>query len=348
MASRAPRKRPTIYDVATEAAVSGSTVSLVLNGSWQRYRIAPRTAERVLVAAERLGYAANQRARGLRLNRSSLAGMLVPHHRNRFFAGLCESFEAAALERGLCPVVVSTQRDADTAREVARTLVAQRVELLVLAGVQGALGLDALCVEAGIRCVNLDLPGHAAPSVVSDNRGGARELTGRLIETVRAAGGDPSSLGFIGGLDGEHATDERVAGFLDAGAAHGLRAGAAIVRRCGYEPRAARAAFERVAREGMPAGLFVNSITALEGFVGWRGDRPIGESGSRDASAGDPVVACFDWDPFAAMLSLPVLMMRQDVEGLIDACFELLDAGRSEPDALVTVSPSLVVHQGRS
>ena len=52
------------------------------------------------------------KARGLRLSRSGLAGMIVPHYRNRFFAGLAEAFEAEARSRGLCPVVVSTERDA--------------------------------------------------------------------------------------------------------------------------------------------------------------------------------------------------------------------------------------------
>ena len=332
MATRRGGKRPTIYDVATRAEVSGSTVSLVLNGSWQRYRIAPDTAARVRDVAERLGYTANQRARGLRLSRSSLAGMVVPHHRNRFFAGLVETFEAGARERGLCPVVVSTQRDPATELDVVRALIAQRVELIVLVGVREGAGLDVLCAEAGIRCVNLDLPGSGAPSVLSDNRGGARELTARLIEAVGARGGDATSLGFVGGRPGEHATEERVAGFVEATRTHGIDPGPKAVDRCGYEPARARQAFERLAGEGLPAGLFVNSITALEGLVGFL--RPGGD-------VVEPVVACFDWDPFAAMLSPPVLMMRQDVEGLVAACFRILDEERPDPGLRVIVPPRL-------
>jgi DNA-binding LacI/PurR family transcriptional regulator len=39
---------------------------------------------RLLACAERLDYAVNLKARGLRLSRSSLAGMILPHYRNRF------------------------------------------------------------------------------------------------------------------------------------------------------------------------------------------------------------------------------------------------------------------------
>ena len=110
MARSPSGRRSTIYDIAAATKASPSTVSLVLNGSWTRYRIKEDTAKRVLKAAQDLGYAVNMKARGLRLSRSGLAGMIIPHYRNRFFAGLAEAFETDTRQRGLCPIVVSTQR----------------------------------------------------------------------------------------------------------------------------------------------------------------------------------------------------------------------------------------------
>ncbi|WP_247880695.1 hypothetical protein [Brucella intermedia] len=109
----------------------------------------------------------------MRLSRSGLAGMILPHYRNRFFAGLAESFEAKVRERGLCPVVVSTQRDEVTEAKVTETLLAQRIEFLFITGVREPQPLNALCRAAGVQRINVDLPGQDAPSVVSDNRGGA-------------------------------------------------------------------------------------------------------------------------------------------------------------------------------
>jgi hypothetical protein len=63
---------------------------MVLNGTWARYRIKEETANRILASAAQLGYNVNMKARGLRLSRSGLAGMILPHYRNRFFAGLAE------------------------------------------------------------------------------------------------------------------------------------------------------------------------------------------------------------------------------------------------------------------
>ena len=67
-------RKTTIYDIGVAADASPTTVSMVLNDSWQKYRIRQDTATRVLAFAEDLGYSVNLKARGLRLSRSGLAG----------------------------------------------------------------------------------------------------------------------------------------------------------------------------------------------------------------------------------------------------------------------------------
>ena len=193
------RRKSTIYDVAVAADASPTTVSLVLNDSWQRYRIKQETATRILNCAENLGYAINLKARGLRLSQSGLAGMILPHYRNRFFAGLAEAFEANARSRGLCPIVVSTHRNPNNEASVTETLLAQQVEFLFFSGVYNPDPLNDMCRAAGVRCVNIDLPGSRAPSVVSDSRGGARDLSRVVIDKLLARGADISDIFFFGG-----------------------------------------------------------------------------------------------------------------------------------------------------
>jgi DNA-binding LacI/PurR family transcriptional regulator len=62
---------PTIYEVAKAAGVSIATVSYVLNGS---RRVAEDTRQRVLDAAQQLGYRANIMARNLRAGETRLFG----------------------------------------------------------------------------------------------------------------------------------------------------------------------------------------------------------------------------------------------------------------------------------
>lgn len=334
--ARPARRKATIYDVAAAANASASTVSLVLNGSWARYRIKEDTAHRVTEAARRLGYNVNLTARGLRLSRSGLAGMILPHYHNRFFADLAEAFEAEARRRDLCPIVVSTQRDEAVELTVTRTLLAQRVEFLFIAGVPRPDPLDRLCAAAGVPCVNVDLPGSGAPSVVSDNRGGARRLTGILIDKAARRGGSLGAFLYLGGVAGEYATDNRVAGFMEALRAHGVDLDPGSLALCGYPPASAHDAlsayFDRCGR--LPAGLFINSIAAFEGAIGFMSGLP--------APALDACVAgCFDWDPFAACLPFDVTMLRQDVGTMMRQAFEALTPARQDARPLVMVSTIL-------
>ncbi|WP_435100224.1 LacI family DNA-binding transcriptional regulator [Arhodomonas sp. AD133] len=316
MSREGGRRKTTIYDVAREAGASSATVSMVLNGSWKQYRIKPETAERILDTAVRLDYNVNMLARGLRLSRSGLAGMIIPHYRNRFFASLAETFEAAARRHGLCPIVVSTQRDRDNERGVVEALLSQRVESVFIAGVHRPEPLNDLCRAHRIPCVNLDLPGEHAPSVVSDSRAGARELTEAIITAMRSRGEDAEALCFLGGRAGDYATDERVAGFNEALEGQGIAVDEHRIHCCGYSPDAARREAKRLVQAlgRLPPGLFINSITALEGVIGLASElaEPIEDR---------VILGCFDWDPFAAALPYSILMMRQNVEAMIEEAF---------------------------
>lgn len=261
MARTTTGRKSTIYDIAKATGSSTSTVSMVLNGNWARYRISEETATRILDSAKALGYNVNLSARGLRLSRSGLAGMVIPHYRNRFFAGLAETFEDEARRRGLCPIVVGTQRDPDVELNVAQTLLAQRVELLFIAGVRDPAPLNMLCDAAGIPSINVDLPGAGAPSVVSDNRAGARALTDVLIDKMLARGNAPDELILLGGIAGEYATAMRIAGFRDAFAARGLPPPPDdAIECCGYAPAAARGACAALRHARPAAGRHANEL----------------------------------------------------------------------------------------
>jgi LacI family fructose operon transcriptional repressor len=241
--------------------------------AWARQRISPEMAERVEETARRLGYRVNRQARGLRLSRSGLAGMLIPHYRNRFFAGLAECFEEQARSLGLCPIVVSTQRSEDTQSRFVRTLLDQRVEFLFFAGMNDPARLNLACRDAETPCINLDTPGREAPSVVTNNRDAARQLTSSLI---RQGGVRADRLLFLGGIEGEFATEGRILGFREATLEAVPDNPPDRILRCGHSPESTMAALTRIiASPGtIPSGVFVNSITALEGLLQFRSAMP--------------------------------------------------------------------------
>jgi LacI family fructose operon transcriptional repressor len=312
-------KKPTIYDIATEVGISPSTVAAVLNGTWKQRRIGAKTATKIQTIATKRGYAINLQARGLRHSRSGLIGMIVPMLDNRFFSSLAQAFEETARAKGLCPVVVSTLRDPKNEQSTVKTLISHNLEALFLAGATDPDALSVLCAAAGVPHINIDLPGTQALSVVSDNLGGALDITKLMIEEIMRREHTPDFC-FIGGIETDHNTRCRIEGFCTGLRDAGLSVAPELMRANGYDARIAEVAIEEIySRLGrLPHGLFVNSTISFEGVVRFLRKLPL-------ESVRASTIGCFDWDPYIELLHFPVIMARQNVRGLIEHSYDLID-----------------------
>lgn len=329
-------KRTTIYDLAELAGTSPSAVSSVLNGTWRERRIGPALAERIKRLADEQGYAINLQARGLSRERSNLIGMIVPKYDNRYFGSIVERFEAMARERGLFPIITCTQRDAELEIQAARAMISHQVDYLVATGATNPDRITGLCARAGVRSLNLDLPGKLAPSVISDNRGGARELTREILEASRDRRAPGEPLLFVGGRPADHNTIERIKGFRDAHAESGIAVDERRILTRGYAAAKSRDALEAYVADGgsSPNAIFVSSTITLEGVVPWIEANPA-------YAQARPCIGCFDWDPMVRALDRNILMLRQDVPKMLQALFDIID-GKSRATGIVEIPTQLV------
>lgn len=331
--SKALGRRMTIYDLATLSGASPTAVSSVLNGTWKKRRISVALAERITRIADEQGYALNMQASGLRRDKSHLIGMIVPKYDNRYFGSIVEKFESMARDRGLFPIVTCTQRDSELEIQAARAMIAHQVDCLIATGATDPDRITEICAAAGVRSLNLDLPGRLAPSVISDNRGGANALTRRILAASAGDRVPGQPLLYVGGRP-DHNTTERIQGFRDAHSEAGIAVDDTMILATGYAPeKAERALGELAAKHGkLPAAMFVSSTIPLEGVIRW-----IKASGH----FGDcpPHIGCFDWDPLVSVLTENIIMLRQDVPGMLQELFKMID---SEPaDARVIEVPTL-------
>jgi len=109
------RDSVTIRDVARVAKVHPGTVSRALNAE-TRALVNEETADRVLQAAEELGYRPNRIARGLKTNRSYTIGVLIPDITNPLFPPILRGIEDRLAEEGYTSLVVNTDNDPERER----------------------------------------------------------------------------------------------------------------------------------------------------------------------------------------------------------------------------------------
>jgi LacI family fructose operon transcriptional repressor len=336
VASKAPQKL-TLHDVAARAGASASTVSAALNGTWRERRISADTAERIIAVAREAGYSVNLQARGLRKAQSGLVGLILPEHANRFFSDLSQAFSVEARRRGLCPVIVATERNPEEERQTVRQLTSYAIDSLFIAGASAPESLSALCRAHALPHVFLDQPCADAPSVVSDNYHGAADLTRILLANVPSGrrGGD-DGITFLGGNAALHASSRRIAGFRETMRAAGFEPTGGQIVACGYDSDRAHdelAALHRRLGGRLPSGLLLNSITVFEGALRFIAGLP-------DEQVRACAFGCYDYDPLGALLRFPLPMVRQRHRALVSRAWQMLDDGNTGPH-LDLVRPEL-------
>lgn len=99
-------RRPTIIDVAKLAGVSKSTAARVMNGEEELVRKVTR--ERVMVAAEQLGYVRNAIAGSLRTDRTFIVALSIPDITNPFWPEVARGVQDSTELAGYTTVTVNS------------------------------------------------------------------------------------------------------------------------------------------------------------------------------------------------------------------------------------------------
>jgi LacI family transcriptional regulator len=213
------RTQVTIRDVARVANVHPGTVSRALNAR-TRTLVNPETAERVLRAAQDLGYRPNSIARGLKTNRSYTVGVLIPDMTNPLFPPIMRGIEDRLGESGYTLLTVNTDNDAERERSHVEALLARQVDGFIAATARLDVELLAEVAAGGVPVilVNRSLENGSLPAVTVDDHQGIA----LAVEHVVALG--HRRIGHVGGPQNVSTGHGRHLGFLEAMSAAGLEA----------------------------------------------------------------------------------------------------------------------------
>ena len=184
--TRSPRPRsrkgaPGILDVALRAGVSSATVSRYFNNPEV---VRPTTRTRIELAARELGYIRDRMASVLHGKMSGTIGIIVPTIDHAIFSELIEAFSAQLHAHDRTMLIASHNYDLEREVGIVRSLLERRIDAIALVGRDHPPAAIEMIKIRGIPVVSLWSAAGASgiPSIGTDNRQGARDITQHLID----------------------------------------------------------------------------------------------------------------------------------------------------------------------
>jgi len=160
-----------LSDVAKLAGVHVSTASRALDPQ-QRSKVHPSTVERVVSAANDLGYQPNQLARGLRTNTTMSVGVVISDIENPLFGAIIAGVQQEMEVSGYSTLIAeAAPRDPTALGAVVENLIQRRVDGIVLAITtkRGEIAAHLIDLHIPVVLVNRVNEGLDLPSVVGDD-----------------------------------------------------------------------------------------------------------------------------------------------------------------------------------
>ena len=320
--------RATIHDVAKQAKVSTSTVSLVLNGKFDRMR--PDTSERVLKAVADLGYATNHMARALKTGFVPTIGLVVPTVANPFWGEFARCVEHAAMARNYQVLLCNAERAPDREQRYVESMLERGIRGVILGSSPLSLKHLSRVTKRGLQVVAFDRvaeseEGLTLDSVRVDNVLGAKLAITHLLELGHRR------IGFVSGALSSASRRDRLEGYRGTLQAAGIEPSSDLIWMENVSPTDSEeeaseigrvAALSLLNRPNPPTAFFaINDMTAIGIYAGIR------ELGLRVPQ--DISVVGFDDIHLCRVMNPPITTVRQPLEQLMKSAVGLL-IGRME------------------
>lgn len=295
-------------DVARLANVSQSAVSRTFTPGAS---VSPATKEKVLKAAQELGYRPNALARAMISGKSRLIAVMVAYLDNQFYPIVLEKLSRMLQDRGYQVLLFMT--DPGKQDQVVQRILQYQVQGIVMASATLSSTLARECAQTGIPVLlfNRYVASSPASSVTSDNIEGGRLLAHFLVE------GGHERIAYIAGAEDSSTNRDREAGFYKGLGELGETVWGRAVGGYTFEG-AAEAARELFSRPDRPDAVFVaNDHMAFSVLDVLRGELNL-------KVPEDVSVVGYDDVPEAGWNAYDLTTVSQSSQAMIDATVTIL------------------------
>jgi len=293
---------------------SHSTISRVLNGKAQEFRISDKTCGAILAAAAKIKYRPSILARSLRLKKTMTIGLIVPDIKNPFFGELAWRIEILLREQGYSTIICNTDGIADNETSYLNTLADREVDGILIAPIHTEewSDLEEVRRKKAVVLVVRALYQTDLPWVTSDNARAAEELASELIEQGM------TRIAFLGGKEGTYINSARFQGYRNALRAHRLPFSKKLVMHRDFTIESGeemmQALLERI--PDLQAIFCINNLVFLGAM------RVITRSAKE--ALDHIMVASFDIARHSDLFRRPLISANQDMKSIAESSVSLL------------------------
>lgn len=259
------KKRITLADLAKLSGVSKTTVSMILNGQADQFRIKAETCQKVKEIAEQSGYRVNAYAKALKQQRSNVIGLVIPDLTNYGFALTAKTLEKLCRENGL-QLVIACSDDNPTQEKLAiESLLNRQIDLLITAPThQDPQYYQTIIKHTPVLQLDRHIPNLALPYVISDDKPKIAELITHTIQHYQL-----TEYFYFGGQLSLSPSESRLAGFKQGLEQANLHCASGWIFHKTYQPEAGYQMMQQAVQQlgRLPKAIFTASYTLLEGVL---------------------------------------------------------------------------------
>jgi LacI family transcriptional regulator len=326
-----------IKELAGKLGLSVTTVSRVLNGKSEKFRISKETSRKVLDAARKYHYSPNRIARGLKLEKTETIGLIIPDIANPYFGSIAKTIEVEARNNGYSIILCDSLDDEITEAELLQLLADRRVDGIIIAPTGRNSEHVKEIQEQGIPVMVIDryFPDTSLPFVTTNNYLGALLATEHFIKMGHRI------IACIQGINGISANSERVKGYHDALQKHKIPVNEKLILGTDFgEENGYNQTKKLLALTERPTAIF-----ALSNLISLGALRAVKEA--QLIVPEDVSIVSFDEQPFSAFLTCPMTTVEQPREEIGKLAFQnllkIIDNGNSEKMKNIMLNPRLII-----
>jgi LacI family transcriptional regulator len=304
--------KASLRDIADETGLSITTISRVLNGKGDEFRISQDTQAKVFESAKKLKYIPNQTGINLQSGKTQTIALVVPGLVNPFFANIASQLTIEIQGTGYTTLITDSNENIDIEKEELQQMISRNVDGIIIssAGDNGnhideidKLGIPVVCIDRHFDSLQV-------PHVATDNYLGAYMATNHLLQRGH------TNIVCIQGAKHSMPNKLRVKGFenamIEAGIQDYLVTGSDFTVQNGYTET-----LLLLQNQQKPTAIFTLSNTIALGCI-----KALKENDVRIPE--DVSLITFDNHPYLEYLSTPLTCVAQPYQDICRIAIRLL------------------------